>query len=74
MSEDKGMKIQTVLLFVAAIVLAGTLYAQDVIVKKYAEVIPSHVEKVQPEQIEYRKESNLKGPLYVVKRCEVLKK
>lgn len=41
-------------------------FSQDIIVKKDGELIRSKVSKITPENIEYNKHDNLKGPLYVM--------
>jgi len=45
--------------------------AQDIIVKKNGEIVPAKVEKIMPNHVEYHKESNPEGPLYVIDRCEI---
>lgn len=46
--------------------------AQDVIVKKDGSTIISKVLEIDDTNVKYKKYSNLKGPLYVIKKVEIL--
>ena len=56
----------------AFILLIGNfVFGKDIIVDKEGNRTEAIVEKITPEEIEYRKLSNPHGPLYVIKRCTV---
>lgn len=62
------------IVFVLILVLSACLVkAQDVIVKKDNSTILSKVTKVSQIEIEYKKWSNLDGPIYIVPISEVLR-
>ena len=61
------------LILVSLLFLAFWGTAQDVIVKKDHSTIISKVTKVSSTEIEYKKWSNLDGPIYIVPVSEVLR-
>ena len=55
------------------VLLACCVKAQDVIVKKDNSTILSKVTKISSTEIEYKKWSNLDGPIYIVPVSEILR-
>ena len=53
-------------------IVAKTVYAQDVIVKRDGTTILSKVLEVNKNEIKYKKFSNQKGPLYIIEKTEVM--
>ena len=66
------MKTLKLFLIVSLLFGAGITKAQDVIVKKDNSTIISKVTKIGETEIEYKKWSNLDGPIYTINRSEVI--
>ena len=66
------MKTQKLFLIVSLLFVAGITKAQDVIVKKDNSTILSKVTKIGETEIEYKKWTNLDGPIYTINRSEVI--
>lgn len=63
-----NMKHGLLLLF---LVLFASARAQDVIIKRNGDEIQAKISKVSENEIEYRKWTNLEGPLYTLKTSEI---
>ncbi len=52
--------------------MATVVNAQDIIVMKNGDAVQAKVQKITPTEIEYKKFSNLDGPIYTVPKASVL--
>lgn len=59
-------------IFIIVTVLFNTVFCQDIINLKDGNEIYSKVEKISEDVVEYRKFSNLEGPLYTKKKDQIL--
>ena len=66
------MKTQKLFLIVSLLFVAGITKAQDVIVKKDNSTILSKVTKIGETEIEYKKWTNLDGPIYTINRSDIV--
>lgn len=66
------MKTQKLFLIVSLLFVACITKAQDVIIKKDNSTILSRVTKIGETEIEYKKWTNLDGPIYTINRSEVI--
>ncbi len=64
--------MKTIFLSFIALLFTHTLFAQDNIVLRSGEEIKAKVEEVGIAEIKYRKSDNLTGPLYTIRKGEVL--
>ncbi len=67
------MSIKIVLLSVAALVISGSLFAQDKIFKRDGEVVEAKIKSVGTKTITYTRFDNQSGPDYTVIKNEVSK-
>ncbi len=57
--------------FLTFMTLYSMSYAQDVIVKNTKEKIEAKILKIGENEVEYKKASNLNGPIYTIKKDEI---
>ena len=55
-----------------ALVLAGTVHAQDVIIKKNGDEIQAKVEEIGTAEVKYKRFGSESGPVYVISKSEVI--
>lgn len=65
------MKLNILLLF-SFLLFANMLHAQDLIIKRDGSEIKAKVTRISQTEIDYKKQSNLSGPDYVIAKREVL--
>jgi hypothetical protein len=58
--------------FIVMCLLSGNVFSQDTLITKDGEMIGAKVLEINQEEIRYKKSSNPDGPLYVIKKSEVV--
>ncbi|MES2681643.1 MAG: hypothetical protein V4635_17240 [Bacteroidota bacterium] len=58
--------------FTVLFLLTGNLFSQDTLITKNGELIGAKVLEINEDEVKYKKSSNPDGPLYVIKKSEVV--
>jgi hypothetical protein len=63
--------MKQLLVFMAMLLSASFVYAQDIITLHSGEIINGHVAEVGVNEVKYYKSSNLQGPVYIAAKADI---